>query len=181
MADASGVDAAAKGEYRVEAEDGDGRALVGRENANLANKWWWGWRKCEYLEQILREGGYSDGNVWFADDTLENVLAVDTLMMGRVVSVHVDGALGRGIIANQGYLDVVEPLLFPVEKLGFGQAAGDGDDMAVDGPVTVTDAAGAAEAQAAADAAAMEALEAALGAAAAEQSAPPAIEIETGD
>lgn len=63
------AEADVNGEYRVEAEDGDGRALVGRENANLANKWWWGWQKCEYLQQIMREGGYSDGKVWFGKFT----------------------------------------------------------------------------------------------------------------
>lgn len=85
--------------------------------------------------------------------------------------MHVDGALGRGIVANRGYLDAVEPLLFPVEKLGFGQpAAQSGDDMAVDGPPAEA-ARSPAETQAAA--------ETALGAADAEQAAPPAI--ETGD
>jgi hypothetical protein len=105
-----------------------------------SNKCWWAWKKCAYLEEILSEGGYAPGMVWFADDTLENVLAVDTLLAGRVSSVHVDGAHGRGVIANQAYLDAVEPLLVPApapvaqEHLDHPvRAAGDGDEDSTGG------------------------------------------------
>ena len=53
--------------------------------------------------------------VWFADDTPENIVAVDTLLSDRVHTVHVDGAFGRGIMANQAYLDVVKQLLTVVD------------------------------------------------------------------
>lgn len=76
-----------------------------------SNKCWWAWKKCDFLEQIVVEGGYNPGMVWFADDTRENIVAVDTLLSDRVHTVHVDGAFGRGIVANQAYLDAVEPLL----------------------------------------------------------------------
>lgn len=78
------------------------------------NKCWWAWKKCAYLDDIILDGGYAPGMVWFADDTFENVAAVDKLLAGRVHSVHVDGARGRGIIANEVYRDVVQPLLVPL-------------------------------------------------------------------
>jgi hypothetical protein len=78
----------------------------------------------------------------------------------------VDGALGRGIVANRGYLDAVEPLLIPAEKLGLDVgprvAQSMAADMAIEDP-SMADA-GAADVRAAADAAALAALEDALGA-----------------
>ena len=76
-----------------------------------SNKCWWAWKKCDFLEQIIIEGGYDPGMVWFADDTPENIVAADTLLSDRVHTVLVDGAFGRGVVANQVYLDAVEPLL----------------------------------------------------------------------
>lgn len=75
------------------------------------NKLWWAWKKCEFLEHIIREGGYCPGMVWFADDTAENIVAVDTLLRDRVHTVHVDGAFGRGILGNRTYLEATGPLL----------------------------------------------------------------------
>ena len=90
----------------------DSTCVIGAKHALCVRcrRWWWGWKKSDFLARILREGiappalhsdpihsiwpdsvhagGYS--TLFFADDTPENIDSAQRLLDGRVRTILVD-------------------------------------------------------------------------------------------